>query len=372
MMKVRRVLVTSVVRHADFGHTSGYARVIDCERGRVVRSSPVCESVHRHRDVNPRGGLRGARGVAALGEQILIANAESVMVFDRAWRCVDQLTHPLMGGVHDLLPESDGIWITCTSCDLLIKLDWNGGLLDVWDWRRDHGLTQLFGLSRLCPVDQSQDYRDPESTRTGVRNTVHLNAVSPGLEGYLLLFGRVLNTRALQRRKISVAIGKIASVFGIKPRRRSMTQSRKSAIPSGRIEGSSSAIVSLDPDGTARVLHRVNGLTVPNHNILFVDGLLVYNDSNAGRVVAVRPDPCVIDHSVEIPGSPSFVRGLARVGTMEFLVGNQAPLALYHVDLERGRIVRSILIDGDTNESLYGICVLPDQFDDPPDRFACI
>jgi hypothetical protein len=106
---------------------------------------------------------------------------------------------------------------------------------------------------------------------------------------------------------------------------------------------------------------------VPNHNVHLQGDVLVYNDSNGSRLVG-QGMAKGNELAVEIPGSPSFVRGLAHLGGLEFLVGNQEPLALYRVDLATQRVVRRILLGGVEHESTYGICLLPDSFDDPPER----
>ncbi len=120
--------------------------------------SAVPESVHRAKDPNPRGGLRGARGVTTDGARLVIANTERLLVFDQYWKLVGDITHPLMGGVHDILAEVDGIWITCTNADLLLKLDRTGKMVADWEWRVDRSLVAGFGFRGLPKVDRTPDY----------------------------------------------------------------------------------------------------------------------------------------------------------------------------------------------------------------------
>lgn len=96
-----------------------------------------------------------------------------------------------------------------------------------------------------------------------------------------------------------------------------------------------------------------------------VDNSLIYNDSNGNRVVATALDESSPDRCVEIPGQPGFVRGLAQLDKDSFLVGSQAPAAIYQVDLQAGQVVSAFPLDGEPNESVYGICILPTKFDDP-------
>jgi len=66
-----------------------------------------------------------------------------------------------------------------------------------------------------------------------------------------------------------------------------------------------------------------------------------------------------------IPGNPSFIRGLSQFNNHSFFVGSKTP-AIYLVDLNIGQIVSSFLIDGEPYESVYGISIIPDTFDNPP------
>src|SRR5689334_981362 len=112
-----RVVVTTVIRHAPASRPTGFVYAVDLDPVRTLLRSRVRESRHGGRNPNPRGGLRGARGLGALGDRLVVANAESLFVYDPSWRQLAELTHPAMGNVHELLPEEEGIWVTCTGSD---------------------------------------------------------------------------------------------------------------------------------------------------------------------------------------------------------------------------------------------------------------
>ena len=57
---------------------------------------------------------------------------------------------------------------------------------------------------------------------------------------------------------------------------------------------------------------------------------------------------------------------MAHLRGLEFLVGSQFPAAVYEVDLETFRVRAEYALNGEANESVYGVCLLPDEFDDPP------
>jgi hypothetical protein len=358
---VTRIAVTSAVRHAGDTQFSGYLRIVELAEGRPLLAEPIPESPWRAVDPNPRGGTRGAKGVSAAGERLVVANSDTLFVFDSSWRQRRALTHPLMGALHDVLAEEDGIWATCTNCDLLLRLDWDGAILDRWCWRDDPALVAALGFHSIPPFDPDLDYRDPRVLQGGVHNIVHLNAVERARDGLLLSFGRVLDPREVRRRSFKARAGRVAAWVG-------WTRSspvRAGPVPASTIPGSSYAVVLLRRGGDAELLLHRPGISVPNHNLHESGGRLVYGDSNGGRLVAWDLDREAEVAAVPIPGAPSFVRGLAALDDGTYLVGSQAPLAVHVVDLWRGELVRSIELGGEPNESVYGICVLPEQLAQP-------
>jgi hypothetical protein len=69
--------------------------------------------------------------------------------------------------------------------------------------------------------------------------------------------------------------------------------------------------------------------------------------------------------AVSIPGEPSFARGLVHLGALRFLVGSQKPAAVYLVDLEREAVASHFVLDGEPQEAVYGIAMVPDTFGPP-------
>jgi hypothetical protein len=377
----RRIAVTSVIRHVASGRNSGLLRVIDLDSRRALLTAIVPESAHRPHDPNPRGGLRGARGVAFLEERFVVANTERVFVFDRTWTMVGELSHPFTADIHELMAETDGVWITCTACDLLVKLSWRGRVLDSWLWRTDRDLVEAFGLRSLPGLDGTIDYRDPRQRGHRVHDVGHLNAVTRGPAGLIVLLGRVLSPAAYRARKLRGLLEAIGDTTVIaRPalaarRRRQLRERGAGPLPMPDMAAGASALVLVPDDGTppagrrrGTLLARADGLGFPNHNAVTTGDLLAYNDSNAGRVVAHDRADGGRTRSVGVPGRPSYARGLAWLGGAEFLVGSQRPTALYTVDLGSERVKASAVIGTDPMESVSSLAVVPDTFDDPPAR----
>jgi hypothetical protein len=356
------VAVTSQVRFAGEAIYSGFFRVVDLSSGDALITEPVPESPWRSVDPNPRGGLRGAKGISTCGERMIVGNSDTIFVLDPQWRITSSFTHPLMGSLHDVLAEEDAIWITCTNGDLLLKVDWDGGELGRWSWRTDAGLLRTFGFKSLPAFDPGLDYRDPIGLQGGVHNVVHLNGIDRTDEGLLLGFGRVLGAAEVRRRRIRSVPGRLAARLGItRP-----FPTRPVPVPTTFLPGSSSAIVLLRGlDEPAEVVVRVQDVVVPNHNVLAADGVIVYVDSNGSRLVAVDRATGKERAAVTVPGEPAFARGLARLDGDVYLVGSQKPLAFYAVNLARGEVVESYQLEGGETETVYAVALVPPGFARP-------
>jgi len=308
---------------------SGWLRVVDIGAKRTLFETLVPESVWRRHDPNPRGGTRGTRGVSVHGNRLVIAGAERLYVFDESWQLVGEHTHRLMADIHDVLADERGIWVASTGIDALLLYGWDGELLQSRPLREDERLMEELGHPGrwLPPLDPGLDYRDPRH-RTGVFDALHVNGLGRAGNGSLLVsFGRVV-TREEDEGRLGF-----------------------------------SALAQLDGNGFS-ILHRQPGVSVPNHNVAEAGDLLLFDDSNRHCLVALDRGSGA-ERTVSIPGDPPFLRGLAQIEPDVWLVGCQAPLALYAVDVRRGKRIATFPLGGVEHEAVYGICPLPESFADP-------
>lgn len=355
-MTGRRLIVTTIVRSADPGRDSGFVYDLDAATGTVLGKFAFPESAYRSRDPNPRGGLRGVRGVAVHEDRVVVANTERLLLFDLEGRPIRNITHPWFGGIHDLHADPEGIWVCCTNADLLAKVSWEGEIIADWEWRRQADLRAAFRLPRLPPVDRTLDYRDPRTMLSGVRNLVHLNGVAPARDsGLVLSFGRVLSPARYRRARFECRLGAVARRSGpvVSGGRRSRSAVR-------RIPGSSSAIVRLRSHGRTEILAREKKVGVPNHNVWLEGRSLLYNDSNSGRLTVKALDGRGKAQAIPIPGKAPFVRGLARVDATTFLVGSQGPATVHRIDLRRAVVTDTFPLGECPAEAVFAIRALPE------------
>ncbi len=371
------IAVSSVVREGVVGRPTGYLRVVDLEAERILYRGFPPESVYGRDDPNPRGGSRGTKGVSACADGLAIAVAERVSMFDSSWRLRGEVTHPWFGLLHGVLAEPDGVWVTSTACDLLLRLSWEGECVESWFWRSDAELRRALGFGSLPDFDPRRDYRDPLANGGGY-DIVHLNSVARGRGGLLLNFGQVLGDRALRRhRRERLLIRPLEAFRATRPLLRWVRRRRLDRPPDHGHDGrplplNSFALIELRgrPDGrAARVIHQADGIGIPNHDLVEAGDLLLYNDTNADSLVALDRDGREAGR-VPLPGRPGFARGLAWLGGDLFLAGNQSPAAIHTVDIAAERVVSSLVLGGLPKECISGIAVLPEAFSPPPPRIA--
>src|SRR5207302_154420 len=98
-----RVIATTVVRESIRGkQKTGYIYDVDWDTRSVRRRVPVPEPRYPESDDNPRGGVRGGRGVAVIPAGIVVANYDTLHTYDDDWNSLDAFSHPLFVGLHEI------------------------------------------------------------------------------------------------------------------------------------------------------------------------------------------------------------------------------------------------------------------------------
>ena len=388
-----RIALTTIVRGAGADVPAGWLRVLSTDTWEQLAMVPLPDAVHRALDTNPRGGLRGGRGIASTPDRLAVAINDRVLLLDRDWRLERVLSHPWMGGLHDIAADADGLWASCADNDLVLRIDWEGRLRDTWHWRADRSMRRALGFRWLPAFDRSIDYRNPVAP--GLRVDVgHVNAVAVDDDAVLVGLGLVRVPMPLLwpairesgvRLATRVGLGGVANrVIGVwrrSPGAR-MTARRPSinltfVMPGQRPidtagpgePGWTWAVAELRRGAggrlRSRLLARHPAGAVPSHTLIPADDLLVVNESARARVVALERATGAIARSVELPGEYPFPRGLLRLDDGRFVVGRQSPAALQVVDLAAERVDEQIELPDDRGESPYAIAHVPEGFGDP-------
>jgi hypothetical protein len=391
-----RVAVTTIIRRTPVAVPAGRLYVVGLETGEVVADAPLPDALHRARDRNPRGGLRGGRGVASAGDRLAVALNDRILILDPQWSVRDVISHRFVSGLHDIAADAGGVWATCADNDVVLRFAWDGRLLGAWTWRADRALRRELGYGWLPSFDRHVDHRDPYGG--GVRVDIgHVNAIAPDSDAVLVLLGllrpppplawRVARDRALVAADLA-GLGRAARSAVARWRASPLAATRR-----GRAEGlkrppttpgalrledalladsDGRAVLlrlSLDlPRRGARVVARLRAGGMPAHNVVRLDSLLVLNDSSHGEVVAIDAGTGAVVRRVALSGELPFPRGLLDLGGGRVLVGRRDPNALEVVDVHGGRVEHRFDLGRDVDEAPYAIARVPDSFDDPVGR----
>jgi len=290
---------------------------IDFTKGKLLRQKTVPPPLYPYSNENPRGGVRGGRGVSVRKGNFYVANYDSIFVYDKKFRFKKHITHPLFSGLHEIEVVRDGIWATSTSIDLLLKVDFNGKLLSYWYYRQNKDFLKKIGQSAVPLIDFQNDYRRDLKGGFAVLKLAHIN-----------------NVRLYRDTKLIVTLGQCAV--------------DKQAFRS--------YVIMLDTETKEVQIIYKKRVTFPMHNAqMLSERLLIVNDSHRMTTLLIDLRTKKIKKKIKIPGT--WLRGLAVKDNRHVIVGS-SPAGIYEIDLQRETISHFINLSRNPHESIHGLCIL--------------
>ena len=125
-----KILASSVIRSTHRGDSHGGLYVIDTT---ISKTEQVLDWAFEdiRWDLN-LGGDRGLRGLIFHNDLLYAAGARHLFIFNKNFELVDQYTHPLLDGTHELAIEDDKIFNISNYYDSILVFDiitkqWLGG-----------------------------------------------------------------------------------------------------------------------------------------------------------------------------------------------------------------------------------------------------
>ena len=374
-----KVLVTTVVRQSTHDEASGFLRMVDLDERRQLSFCAIPEPHFLMHEINPRGGLRGGKGIALLDGLIAIANASHIRLYDYQWKLIRTITHPSCASIHDICARNGKLWVASTRNDLVLEMDIEGRIHTIYDYRKDQATMNLLGLKinkclQLTDHEVREgvvDYRDPRTHKIETTNTGHLNSIAFLKNGDLLIsLGRLTPAKlsALLRVKgvltkfkvypLIVKANQLAiKLLGLKKQK----NSGLAFVPAK----AKSAILQVTPDGVWSVPFIFDQTTVPNHSLLpLLDGSVLYDDTNNGMLLRLDLDQHKVVQRIAV--AEDFLRGAERLSDDLVAVGSQHTLHI--VSLSQERVLDSIALSGDERESIFDIQVVPDDLERIPEQ----
>jgi hypothetical protein len=334
------------VRESVFGkQRTGYIYEVNWAEQRIVHRMPVPDPSFPKADDNPRGGVRGGRGVAATPHGLVVANCDTLYRYDDDWNMLDSVSNPLFVGMHEIDWDGQHLWIAATGIDAVLKTTLEGQVEVAWDPHADEKLAHYGIGPRPDPIDGSVDYRRREAP---LLDRCHLNGIVRGRDGDLIVnCGLVRPARPALTRKVRRLRAKLRATLGI-------TKKDEWARRLGR-----SLVLRVNAARQAHVLLDMEEHRFPTHNgQLIEDVTLTVNDSrnNTLRVFDMDHGSPRERLHLTIPGT--WLRGLEPMGEGRILVGS-APASLTLVDIRTGEIGQTIELSSDPNEAVHGVTLVP-------------
>ena len=372
------LLVTTIRRHTPFTEPSGYIYLVDLEKKAVLQRSEMIEPSFREVDNNPRGGMRGSRGIAIRQDQIAIANASLIFRYDPQWNLLGFITHPSMAAIHDIAFQGDTLWATAARTDLVFQFDLSGNLLR-HHYMRDPS-PALRSLNWKPPIllqpdgirKGEVDFRDPRTHQEETYDRAHVNSICFPENGDIYVsMGLVVGVQfaALLRLKSWLLKHGVWSRLLAANRwvRRALRMQKNvhSDLVVQPAKGHS-AVVRLSADGNHRLALLVENTTVPSHSLFVLpDQTMIFLNTTAGVVLHFQPDNGQVFSSTKV--TDGFLRGVTQIGQGRLLMGSKGELIDF--DLPNCRVNATMRITQDADEAVYDIKVLPSHYAMPPLSF---
>ena len=380
------ILLTTIRRHTPYTEPSGYIYTYDLENKKVVQRSIMVEPAFREADTNPRGGIRGGRGISIRSQtsggqdQIAIANASMILRYDPQWNLLGMLSHPSCNAIHDILFDAQGesLWLTSARNDLLCQFDLNGKMLRHYYLRdRSPALDALQWkppvLLKSEAIRQGKiDFRDPRTHEEETYDRTHLNSLCLLPDGGMLVsLGLVLGGQfagLLRIKSRLVKAGVWPALLSANRKLRSTLGLRKNMHSDLVVQPARarSAVVQISPDGAHRLVLALPDATVPSHSLLALSAeQAVYLNTTQGEIVHFSlPGGDVLSSTRVTDG---FLRGVIRLPDGKLLMGSRGELIVF--DLSRLEVIDRLRLTEDANESVYDLKILPEHYSLPPQSF---
>lgn len=341
-----KLIATTVIRNSPIGLETINGRIleIDWAKNVIARQMPVPLPKHPSSDDNPRGGLRGGRGVKRWGDQYYIANYDTVYVYDPDWTLRYEISHPLAIDIHEIDVDNEGVWLSCSKYDLIIKLNREGQLIHKWHISDSPSLMHELHIN-CDPIDYTRDYR--VLAPKGLDNT-HLNCIQIKSPNKMIAHLGHVDPEGIIRKIIRKLIGTPG------PKAQNFSPFKRNFYE--MLLGSRSYIIEIDLNRPEkpRILADYPALR-PNHNgqLLSEDACVILAESH--KVVSRKvSNP---SHCNAIPLEGTWFRGLAKVNDERILVGI-APCAIIEVDIASRQALRKMSLSNDPNEAIHGLAVV--------------
>jgi len=291
------LIVTTINRTCPATECSGYVYIVDAEQRRVLSRYAIPEAPMRAQDPNPRGGMRGGRGIAVRGAEIFIANFDTVYRFDAAGNFTPFISHPSCADIHDIAFKGERLWVTSTRNDLVLVFDGDGNLIEHHNARTWSRVRAKLNWHAANYLDDGAvhaghiDFRNPTTHEKEFYDGAHVNSVCLCPGGDVLL-----------------SMGLIVS--------------------DSDADAGKGAIVRLREGTEPDLVYFQSDMRVAIHNLaLQPDGTVLFLDTGAGALTRINPDTGALLSRQSF--ASQYLRGLHRFEDGRLAIGDQNSILFY-------------------------------------------
>lgn len=375
------LLISTSLRYSRQDQPSGHLFVYDLEKQTILRQSEIIEPPYRNADPNPRGGFRGLKGISIDGDQVAIANASTVFLYDHNWQPITYFWHPSCSGIHDIELINDQIWVTSSRNDLLLCFDKQGSIVRHYDLRKSK-IVKALAPRRLRSLFTDQqvlsgkiDFRDPRTHDLAITDTLHINSLAFLDNGDLLIscgLFRVVDKLQLHKLnnflKMHPLLNRIPGIIRkIKPVM--ITKDKEGPFEAAPISSkqSFSLLLRIDQNDYQQPGLMLTDCKYPSHSIrILQDRSALYLNTTSGEIVHFNPITNEILSETKI--GTKFLRGARQLPDGSLMVGDNN--FLIHFDLENQQVISKLPLTEDAAEAVFDINILPQYFELPPLSFV--
>jgi hypothetical protein len=374
------LLISTSRRHTPVDQPSGHIMVMDLEKREIIRRCEIIEPPYRVENPNPRGGLRGSKGISVAGNRIAIANASTIFLYDEEWTPITYFYHPSCAGVHDIVLDGETVWVTSARNDILCQLDFTGKMLNYYDTRTfasiltDPKWKPPVFLTREQILNGTIDFRDPRTHDEVFADASHANSLAKMANGDLLLSCGLLKKQGhlrllyLKNWMIRAHLWEhFESVNRFFRKKLFKMENRHVGELVVQPAKGSSAIFRVGKNNQVTKCLTLPDATAPSHSVRALkDGSAIYLKTTNGELIHFNPENGEIYAVDQVGGQ--FLRGATELEDGTLILGDNNKLI--HYDLKKHQPIFSLLASPDDMEAIFDFAVLPVNFTLPPESFV--
>ena len=374
-----RLLISTTCRNKPSGQASGYLYVFDLNTQQILKRCEIIEPPYRDEDTNPRGGIRGYKGIAIREDCVALGNSSCIYLYDPKWKLLGKVSHPSCAGIHDIAFDGDSLWITSSRNDSIYNFDFSGQVKRYINLRES---SELLEDIRWQPKNRfanqnilagELDFRRPSTHELDDWDQAHVNSVAILSDGSILVsLGLLVNQRLsklLLYKKWLKKYGLWERILKLNRWLRSLFSIKKNVHSDLIVKPATghSALIVIKQDGTEKRLLLLSNISVPAHSVRILgDGSLIYLNTTDGCLLHLKINDGQLLSSTKI--GEKFLRGAVELQDGNLVLGDGHDIVYF--DLQQRNVLNRFRLSEDPDESVFDIKVLGQQFDLPPLSFV--